>query len=157
MPGLDKSLLYKVMRRVEEIESDSSNLADTTDFLEFIGKPLHEAKLNDMSYIDKHLVFLEQCGYLKLSAPTYQVKRCINLTALGRIFLQPELADFTNKSFLPDIIGALEEQIQTLNYPVEERDGLLYRLRDAVAKNTPEVIAKIIIEVATLYVKAHGL
>ncbi len=156
MAGLDKSLLYKIMRRVGEIEDDHPNLADSTDFLTLIDKPLDQAELKDMLYIDKHLVFLEQCGYLSLGSPTYDGKRGVRLTALGQMFLQPELAEFGNTSLLPDIIKALEERIQTLTYPEEEKNGLLYRMREAITKQSGELIVKTIMEIAFRYAQAHG-
>jgi hypothetical protein len=157
MQSLDKSLLYKIMRRVGEIENDLPNLADSTDFLELIGKPLNRAELKDMLYIDKHLGFLEQCGFLSLGSSTYEGKRGVRLTALGHMFLQPELAEFGNQSLIPDIIKAVEERIQTLTYPEEEKNGLLYRMREAVTKQSGELIVKTITEIAAHYAKAHGL
>ncbi len=34
-----------------------------------------------------------------------------------------------------------------LTYPQEQKDGMLYRLREAIAKQAPDVIAKVIAEV----------
>jgi hypothetical protein len=155
MPGLDKSLLYRIMRKVGEIEGQAPHFADSTDFLDLINKSLADAEMKDMLYIDKHLVFLEQCGFLKLGSSTYDAKRGVKLTALGHIFVQPELAEFANQSLLPDIIKNLEERI-TLTYPEEERNGLLYRLREAVAKQSPDLIVKIMIEFAARYAQAHS-
>jgi hypothetical protein len=73
------------------------------------------------------------------------------------MFLQPELAEFGNESLLPDIIKAVEERIQTLTYPQEEKEGLLYRLREAAAKQGGDALVKIIVEIATRYAQAHGL
>jgi len=156
MPGLDKSFLYKIMRRSGEIEDDGRVFAETTDFIELASKPLDPAK-GGLWYIDKHLVFLQECGFVSLGSPTQQGKRSVRLTALGQTFVQPELADFMSRSLLPEIIGSLEEHIKTLTYPEEEKNGLLYRLREAVAKHTPDMIVKIFIEVATLYAKGHGI
>jgi hypothetical protein len=83
MAGLDKSLLYKIMQRVGEIESNALNCAESTDFLKFIGKEGHQAELKDMLYIDKHLVFLEECGFLSLFAPTHNMKRGAKLTGVA--------------------------------------------------------------------------
>lgn len=112
MPGIDKSLLYRIMRRVGEIENDIPNLAQSTDLLMLIDKPLDKAEFKDKLYIDKHLAFLDQCGFLSLGSSTYDMKRLVRLTALGNIFLQPELAEFANASILPDIIESLEDRIK---------------------------------------------
>jgi hypothetical protein len=103
MPGLDKSLLYKIMRKVGQIEGEGGpNFADSTDFLDLVGKPVDQAELKDMWYIDRHLVFLDQCGFLSLGSSTYQGKRGVKLTAMGHMFVQPELAEFGNETLLPD-------------------------------------------------------
>jgi hypothetical protein len=67
------------------------------------------------------------------------------------MFLQPELAEFVNASLLPDIIKAIEERIQTLTYPEEEKTGLLYRVREAIAKQSGDLIVKILVEIAFRY------
>jgi hypothetical protein len=121
MASLDKSLLYKIMHKVGEIEGGAPNFADTNDFLNLIGKQLDQAELEDMWYIDRHLVFLKECGFISLGSSTYEGKRGVKLTAQGNMFLQPELAEFGNQSLLPDVIKALEERIQALTYPEEEK------------------------------------
>ena len=72
------------------------------------------------------------------------------------MFLQPELAAFGNQSLLPDVIKALEERIQALTYPEEEKEGLLYRMREAVARQRGDFIVKIIMEIASRYAQTHG-
>ena len=156
MPGIDKSLLYRIMRRVGEIENDIPNLAQSTDLLMLIDKSLDKAEFKDMLYIDKHLAFLDQCGFLSLGSPTYDMKRGIRLTAHGNIFLQPELAEFTNTSILPDIIDALENRIKTLTYPEEDKNGLLFQVREAFTKQKGELVVKALFEVASQLLKAHG-
>jgi len=100
---------------------------------------------------------LEQCGYVSLSSSTLQGKRSVKLTAQGHMFLQPELAEFGNQSLLPDIIKAMEERIQTtLTYTEEEKNGLLYKVREAVTKQSGELIVKTLIEIASRYAQAHG-
>jgi hypothetical protein len=157
MAGLDKSFLYKIMKRVGEIESDPPNLAHSVDFLDLTGKTLEQAELKDMLYIDRHLVFLEQCGFLSLGTSTLDCRRGVRLTHLGHMFLQPELSNFGNESLLPDIIRELEQCIHTLTYPEEEKNGLLYKMREAFAKQRGELVVKAVIEIASQIVKAHGL
>jgi hypothetical protein len=72
------------------------------------------------------------------------------------MFLQPELAEFVNASLLPDIIKAIEERIQTLTYPEEEKTGLLYRVREAIAKQSGDLIVKILVEIAFRYAQIPG-
>jgi hypothetical protein len=144
------------MHKVGEIEGGAPNFADTNDFLNLIGKQLDQAELEDMWYIDRHLVFLKECGFISLGSSTYEGKRGVKLTAQGNMFLQPELAEFGNQSLLPDVIKALEERIQALTYPEEEKEGLLYRMREAVARQRGDFIVKIIMEIASRYAQTHG-
>jgi hypothetical protein len=39
---------------------------------------------------------------------------------------------------LPQVVKSLEEQIQVLTYAQEQKDGMLYRLREAIAKRRME-------------------
>jgi len=156
MAGLDKSFLYRIMRRVGEIEHNVPNLAQSGDLIDLIKKHQDDAELDDLFYVDKHLVFLEECGFLSLGALTPDARREIRLTSLGNMFLQPELSEFVNKSLLADIIKAIEESIQTLTYPEKEKEGLLYRMREAIAKQRGDLIVRIIMEIASRYAQAHG-
>jgi hypothetical protein len=139
---IDKALLYKIMHKVGEIEAPL--LADTTDFLDLIGKDPNHIELKDMLYLDRHLEFLRDCDFVSLGAPTMaERERVVTLTKQGRMFLQPELAEFGHESLLPDIIKALEQRI-VLSYPEEERNGVLYRIREAVSKQSGDLILKAI-------------
>ena len=143
MASLDKSLLYRIMRLAGEIEGNGPDLVDTGDFLVLIGQSKDDIlDLNGTLYLDRHLVFLQQTGFLSLGIQTYNMTRIIKLTAQGHMFLQPELAEFGNESLLPDIIKAVEERIQTLTYPQEEKEGLMYRLREAATKQGGEALVK---------------
>lgn len=138
-----------------KIECDPPNLAQSVDFLDLTGKTLEQAELKDMLYIDRHLVFLEGCGFLSLGSSTLDGRRGVRLTHVGNMFLQPELSDFGNESLLPDVIKELERQIQTLTYPEEDKNGLLYKLRDAFAKQSGDLIVKAIVEIGSKLASAH--
>jgi hypothetical protein len=140
---------------VGEIEGDPPNLAQSVDFLDLMGKRLEQAELKDMLYIDRHLVFLEECGFLSLGDSTLDARRGVRLTHLGNMFLQPELSDFGNESLLPDLIKELERRIQTLTYPEEDRNGLLYKVREAFAKQSSDLIVKALIEIGSKVASAH--
>jgi hypothetical protein len=58
--------------------------------------------------------------------------------------VQPELAEFGKEPMLPQVVKSLEDQFQLLTYPQEGKNKLLYRLREAVAKQGPDLMAKII-------------
>ena len=65
------------------------------------------------------------------------------------MFLQPELAEFGQRPMLPQVVESIERRIAVLTYPEEEKNGMLYRLREAIAKGAPELIAEVIVEVSS--------
>jgi hypothetical protein len=65
------------------------------------------------------------------------------------MFIQPELANFSNQELWPEVMKALEDSVQVLSYPDEEKQNMLFRLRDALAKQVPDVIAKVIVEIGS--------
>jgi hypothetical protein len=148
---LDKSLLYAIMRRMGELRSEFPNLTTTIDLFDLV-KNNEELGGEEQAffYLDRHVRFLGDLNYLVLGRPTMQTgDRVINLTAQGQMFVQPELAEFGHESLLPEIIKTLERKIQVLTYPEVEKNGLLFKIREAVATQTPELIMKAFIEVGS--------
>lgn len=96
-----------------------------------------------MAHLDRHVNFLEEERHLKTEPSG--VWRSVRLTSKGQKFVQPELAEFGQQPMLPDVVKSLEKQI--LTYPEEDNAGMLYRLREAVAKNAPDLFAKVIVEI----------
>jgi hypothetical protein len=70
--------------------------------------------------------------------------------------VQPELAEFGRQPMLPQVVKSLEDQIQVLTYPQEQKDGMLYALREAIAKQAPDGIAKAIAEVGAKILTGGG-
>jgi hypothetical protein len=101
------------------------------------------------NFVNRHLVHLASRGYVTLGDSTVEGFRVVRLSAEGEMFVQPELAEFGGKPMLPQVVKSIEDEIQVLTYPQEEKDGMLYRLREAVAKQTPDLIAKVIVEVSS--------
>jgi hypothetical protein len=75
-------------------------------------------------------------GYLATSPAG--IYRWLRLTVKAQKFVQPELAEFVRQPMLPQVVKSLEEQIQVLTYAQEQKDGMLYRLREAIAKRRME-------------------
>jgi hypothetical protein len=71
------------------------------------------------------------------------------------MFVQPELAEFGQAPLLPRVVKSLEDQIQILTYPQGEKDGMLFKVREAVAKQAPDLIAKVIVEVGAKILKGQ--
>jgi hypothetical protein len=49
----------------------------------------------------------------------------------------------------PAVVQSIEQKIAVLTYPDEEKEGMLFQLREAIAKRAPEVIAKVIVELSS--------
>lgn len=71
----------------------------------------------------------------------------MKLTAKGEAYLQPELAEFGEIAILPAVVKGLERKIAVLTYPEPEKEGMLHRLRDALAENAPDLLVKVLVEV----------
>jgi hypothetical protein len=142
----DFRLLLSIMKRLGESREEYDWL-HTRDLVSLI--PVERQKPDpkeDTVMLDGYLRFLEQKGYVELGTPMIaDLNRTVRLTAAGEIFVQPELAQIDNPSILPQLIEAIERQV--LTYPEVERDGFLFKLKDAIARNSPDLMAKLIVEV----------
>ncbi len=101
-----------------------------------------------INYIDRHLNFLQGIELVVIYATERDEFIEVGLTAKGQMFVQAELAEFGQQPMLPQVMKSLESQIQFLTYPQEEKDGMLYKVRDALSKQVPDVIAKVIVEIS---------
>lgn len=147
MPSdLRMNLLMGIMRRLGERRALYSELTDTRDFLDLVPDVSQsEGEESAFFYLDRHLVFLINEGYLTtVGSATFEGTRIVRLTNQGEKFVQPELAEFGVQPLLPEIVKSIENQI--LTYPAEKRDGFLFELRQAMAKNRAEMVAKLLVE-----------
>jgi hypothetical protein len=155
-PGdVDVGLLLKMLDLIGSFRARYPALLQTQDLLDLVPEVVERnGRQKAIFYLDRHLAFLQGEGYLH-SAPNHPGSgvMVLRLTTKGEKFLQPELAEFGRHPMLPQVVKSLESQIQVLTYPQEEKDGLLYNLREAVAKQSPDVIAKVIAEVGIAIVK----
>ena len=85
-------------------------------------------------------------GRLLKIVPGAPVYRVLQLTAKGQTYLQPELAEFGERPILPAVVKGLEDKIAVLTYPEPEKEGMLHRLRDALAEKTPDLLVKVLVE-----------
>jgi hypothetical protein len=147
MPAdLQMSLLLRIMKRLGELRDVYPNWVTTPDLLELIPEFVAaNGEQRALHYLDRHLVFLEQRGFIAIGTPTLGSSRTIRLTAEGEMFVQPELAEFGNEPLLPQVVQAIERQI--LTYPEERRSPFLFDLREAIAKNAPDIFAKLVVEI----------
>jgi hypothetical protein len=143
---LDVGLLWKIMKTVGESRAERSSVFSITtgEVMDLVLPEIGDG-VEALNYLDRHVEFLRDERYLTTGpAGIYQ---SIRLTAKGQKFVQPELAEFGRASMLPAVVKSLEDQIEILTYPPGEKEGLLFNLREAVARNTPELIAKMLVEI----------
>lgn len=95
--------------------------------------------------IERHLDYLAVDGFITTN-PDTGLHREIRLTAKGQKFVQPELAEFGQEPMLPQVVKSLENRILTYQEQ-NEKDGMLYSLREAIAKNAPDFIADVLVKI----------
>lgn len=146
---LETGLLLRIMGRLGELRDQHPNSMTTPDFLDLVRErvDLH-GEQKALWFVDRHLVFLHDRGYIGIGTKALAGHRAVWLTAEGQMFVQPELAEFGQQPMLPQVVKSLEDKIQVLTYPQDEKNGMLYRLREAVAKHAPEVIANVIVDLS---------
>lgn len=146
---LNVSLLYRIMDELGRLRGSIDSVVSTSSFETLVcdsGETRRYEK--GCKHINRHLAFLEESGFVRIDAKLGDEDFAgIGLTLRGQTFVQPELAEFGKEPILPAVVKSLEDQIEILTYPRDEKDGLLYRLREAIAKQAPDVIAKVITEV----------
>jgi hypothetical protein len=143
---LNKSLLLDIMVRLGQLRERRDYRATQTNALMHLVSPEFGPGQARLAHLNRHVNFLHDIGLLTVK-PAGVFYRSVQLTAKGQIFVQPELASFENQEMWPEVLKVLEKNIQVLTYPQDEKDGMLYRLREAIAKQAPDMIAKVIAEV----------
>ena len=153
---LDVGLLHRIMIRLGELRETSSawNPPCEAHLMELVRdcRPTGQAVLN---YLQRHTDYLNEKRLLKIvpAAPLYRV---LQLTAKGQTYLQPELAEFGEIPILPAVVKSLEDKIAVLTYPEEEKEGMLHRLREALAEKGPDLFVKVLVEVGAKIAAGHG-
>jgi hypothetical protein len=146
---LDSGLLYRIMERLGELRERQSSVwapVSTGDCMDLTRNDFASGAAA-LDHLLRHVDFLRDIGLLKTPGHA-GIHTTLRLTAKGEMFLQPELAEFGQRPMLPQVVKSIEDQIQILSYPQEEKDGMLYRLRDAVSKQAPDLIAKVLAEIS---------
>ena len=147
---LDTSLLLKIMKHLGESRNERRTVGTEILMREFVPQDFGEGGVR-LGYLNRHVDFLRDIGLL--TARNKGVYRVLELTAKGQMFVQPDLLGFEDQKMWPEVLTALEKEIQVLTYPQEEKDGMIYRLREAVASKVPDLIVKVIAEVFVKSVK----
>jgi|ERR1700730_1634332 hypothetical protein len=143
--NLQTGLLLRIMEYLGEHRDVYPNWVTTPDLLPLVEELVgSEGAEKALCYLDRHSVFLMQLGYLQTGTATLGARRALRLTAQGEMFVQPDLAEFGKEPLLPQVVKSIEGQI--LSYPEDKRDGFLFELRDAIARNRADFIAKLLVE-----------
>ncbi len=154
---LDLSLLHQIMLRLGELRETSSawNPPCEGHLMELVRdcRPTDGQAL--LNYLQRHTDYLNERRLLKI-VPGGMVYRVLQLTANGQTYLQPELAEFGEIPILPAVVKGLENKIAVLTYPEQEKEGMLHRLREAVAEKTPDLLVKVLVEVGAKIAAGHG-
>jgi len=93
-----------------------------------------------------YVQFLEGIGYVKLGTPTLDSNCSVELTPLGEMFVQPELAQLQNPGLLSEMLDAVEKQVLTYSMDDADRNGFLFRFREALARKAPELAIQLLFE-----------
>jgi hypothetical protein len=146
--SLDIGLLVQVLNRLGE-KRDSPHFTETRELLDLVPQ-LAEDKKEACRYLQRHTKFLKDCGLIHRGPPIpgYCVE-LVSLTSKGEMFVQPELANFGNQELWPEVIRTIERSVQVLTYPEREKQGMLFRLREALSRQAPDLIAKVIVEIGS--------
>jgi hypothetical protein len=146
---LDRSLLLKIMTRLGHLREEYTKNHNSFELLDLLPADIKVNQQTAFAYLKPYLKFLEECGYIRIGGSLLHFGICtLDLTASGQMFVQPDLAEFGKEPLLPAVVRSIEDRIQVLTYPSqEEKSGMLFSLREAVAKQTPDVIAKVLAEI----------
>jgi len=135
------------MVRLGTLRNKNWGVSNDSDLLDLLSPAEQVVPQTEMLFrLERHVKFLEELGYLTVESQLmgggfYGVR----LTAGGQRFVQPELAEFGNAPLLPRVVESIESQI--LTYPEQSRGAFLFRLRESISQNSPELIAKLLVEV----------
>jgi hypothetical protein len=152
---LDIGLLLKIMTRLGQTRGQHNPLflPHTGEFMDSVVSE-ERTGLPALNHLDRHIDFLREEGLLTTSPAG--IHRALRLTAKGQKFVQPELAAFGSQPMLPQVVKSLEERIDVLTYPQKEKDRMLYSLREAISKQVPEIIAKVMVEIGAKILSGGG-
>ena len=152
---LDMSLLYRMMRQLGQLRALPVNQINTSTFEPLTEKRWMSERYDERNrYLNRHLEFLQQSGFVSVKAKLGdQDWAGIALTLSGQTFVQPELADFGREPLLPEVVKSIEEQIHALTQPPQEKETLLFKLRAAISQHAPDLVVKLLIELASKALK----
>ena len=149
---LDVGPLYRIMQRLGELRSNYPNFTRSADFLDLVPGGTQsgtgrEPAMQQLLIIDRHISFLEKAGFVDVGNRTMNgVLGRIELTVSGEYFVQPELAEFGRPPILPQVVAYIEDKIEISQRPKEEKAGLKFKLREALAGGTADLFAKVLVE-----------
>ena len=133
---LDPTLLRKMMRKLKELTAQTSR-PSTEACLDLVSDAEGMDPEELQEYVNKHADFLADEGYVRLGERLAGEPITFHLKSKGRMFLQPELAEFGQASMLPDVIMELQKSVDQLTIPESEKDNFMFRVRKAFVEHLP--------------------
>ncbi len=142
---LDVPFLHKVLEKLREIPL--GEFATSGNFYEFVPSSFKDDERTTRLFVAEHLDYLEAIGLVRYGAKTQGgTYGTLKLTAEGRHFVQPELAQFYGE-VLAQLVPAFEAQIDSSSLPDAEKHTLKYKLREALANRAPELAVRLMVEI----------
>lgn len=143
---LDIAFLNKVLEKMREMPLNG-HMPTSHTFYECLPAQHKDDERKTRLYVKAHLEHLRDIGLLELDAKTIEgTYHIVKLTADGRHFVQPELAQFYG-AVTAQLVSALEAEIDSSSLSEDEKHTFKYRLKEAIANYGADVAVKFIVEI----------
>lgn len=143
---LELSFLYDAMNHMHRLPYDT-RWVNSMELADFLPEEIRRDERKAVQYLSRHLEYLKEKGLLRWKSEIDQdVLLGIELTARGREFVQPELAQFAS-ALTSNLVREVEKRIDESNLPSNEKKRFMYRLREAISGLMPDVATKVIVEI----------
>jgi len=151
---LDISFLNRVFEKIRESPVDGDEATSWT-FYGFVPANHKTDDRRTRLYVRRHLEYLQDVGLLQLDARNAPGDYLlVKLTADGRHFVQPELAEFY-AGVTGQFVSAVETQIDTSSLSDDEKHTLKYKLKEALATHAPDLVVRLIVEILSRIATGH--
>jgi hypothetical protein len=147
-PGdLHVPFLNKVLEKVREAAPVDGDEATCWTFYEFVPPTQRNDERRTKLFVQRHLEYLQQIGLLELgfkNGPGEYLS--VQLTAEGRHYVQPELAQFYG-DVLAQLVPEIEAQIDRSALPEDEKETIKYKFKEALAAHAPDLAVRLMVEI----------
>ncbi len=142
---LDIPFLNRVLEKIQESPVDGDE-ASCWIFYESVPASYKADERRLRLFVKAHLEYLRDVGLLELGITNHLGEYLsVKLTADGRHFVQPELAEFY-AGVTGQFVSAVETQIDTSSLSDDDKHTFKYRLKEALATHAPDLAVRLIVE-----------